>query len=265
MMQAGGGQAGPQTPAKGKQQGAQAEAEAAEEDEEDEQDGFLEDQGEDEYEEGEEGFEGEEDEEGGEGDDYAASFLEPDDAPREVATGDTSWGESVLRATQEVLQQPGLQGLELYLFRCLPSSRKVDIRLDKMSDVYGSPSIDDIEKFQRALFAALDRELGPEAAGEISFEVSSPGAERQVAVPDELHRFGCLPLKVEYRAPDGKEVSSVLLLDSLDEAAGSSAWRLANVRANATVKGRALSKRQLAALVTIPLADITRVRIHVDF
>ena len=45
------------------------------------------------------------------------------------------------------------QGLELYLFRALPSSRKVDIRLDKMDDLYGSPSIDDIEAFQRGLFA----------------------------------------------------------------------------------------------------------------
>ncbi len=38
--------------------------------------------------------------------------------------------------------------------------------------------------------------MGLEAAGEISFEVSSPGAERLVQVPDELTRFGQLPLKV---------------------------------------------------------------------
>lgn len=35
-----------------------------------------------------------------------------------------------------------------------------------------------------------------EAAGEISFEVSSPGAERLVEVPGELNRFAELPLRV---------------------------------------------------------------------
>ncbi|GLI61205.1 hypothetical protein VaNZ11_003497 [Volvox africanus] len=216
-----------------------------------------------EYDEGDEGADEDEDE--GEDDDYAASFLEPDDAPREVATGDTAWGEVVLRATQGVLAQPAMKGLELYLFRALPASRKVDIRLDKLDDLYGSPSIDDIERFQRSLFAALDRDMGPEAAGEISFEVSSPGAERLVRVPDELTRFAELPLQVEYRTSDGKDVSSVLLLVGLDEAAGLSSWHLANVRANATVKGRALSKRQLAQVITVPLAQISRVRIHVNF
>ncbi len=44
--------------------------------------------------------------------------------------------------------------------------------------------------------AALDRELGVEAAGEISFEVSSPGAERLVELPGELTRFAELPLRV---------------------------------------------------------------------
>ncbi|GIL58567.1 hypothetical protein Vafri_13510 [Volvox africanus] len=242
------------------------------------EDGFLDDDDDaddnielaaEEFEEGDdagadEGGEYDEEDEG-EDDDYAASFLEPDDAPREVATGGTAWGEVVLRAAQGVLAQPAMKGLELYLFRALPASRKVDIRLDKLDDLYGSPSIDDIERFQRSLFAALDRDMGPEAAGEISFEVSSPGAERLVRVPDELNRFAELPLQVEYRTSDGKDVSSVLLLVGLDEAAGLSSWRLANVRANATVKGRALSKRQLAQLITVPLALISRVRIHVNF
>lgn len=44
--------------------------------------------------------------------------------------------------------------------------------------------------------AVLDRELGVEAAGDISFEVSSPGAERIVLLPAELKRFAGLPLRV---------------------------------------------------------------------
>eukprot|EP00198_Chlamydomonas_reinhardtii_P006056 XP_001695392.1 predicted protein [Chlamydomonas reinhardtii] len=208
-----------------------------------------------EYEEGEDGED--EDEDGG--DDYAASFLEPDDAPREVATGGTAWGEVVLKAAHEVLAQPNLQVPRAALLAQGGHPAGQD----------GRPVRQPLHRRHRGLpegaVRALDRELGVEAAGEISFEVSSPGAERLVRVPDELRRFETLPLKVEYRTPEGKDASAVLLLAELDEAAGTSAWRLANCRANATVKGRALSKRQLSQVLALPLADIIRVRIHVDF
>ncbi len=63
-----------------------------------------------EYDEDEEGGEYDEDEEEEEGeDDYAESFLEPDDAVREVATGGTAWGDAVLKCAQEVLCQPNMQ------------------------------------------------------------------------------------------------------------------------------------------------------------
>lgn len=39
-----------------------------------------------------------------------------------------------------------MDGLELYLFRAIIAQKKLDIRLDKITDIYGSPSIDDIEK-----------------------------------------------------------------------------------------------------------------------
>jgi len=39
-----------------------------------------------------------------------------------------------------------MDGLELYLFRAIVPQKKLDIRLDKVTDLYGSPSIDDIEK-----------------------------------------------------------------------------------------------------------------------
>ena len=39
-----------------------------------------------------------------------------------------------------------MDGVELYLFRAVVPMKKLDIRLDKVTDKYGSPSIDDIEK-----------------------------------------------------------------------------------------------------------------------
>lgn len=62
-----------------------------------------------EYDEDEEGGEYDEDEEDEGEDDYAESFLEPDDAVREVATGGTAWGDAVLKCAQEVLCQPNMQ------------------------------------------------------------------------------------------------------------------------------------------------------------
>lgn len=45
-----------------------------------------------------------------------------------------------------MLKTPALDGVELYLFRAVVPMKKLDIRLDKVTDKYGSPSIDDIEK-----------------------------------------------------------------------------------------------------------------------
>lgn len=69
-----------------------------------------------------------------------------------------------------------------------PQSR-LDIRLESMADKYGSPSLDDIERFSRELSQRLSALLGEEAAGSLEVEVSSPGAEREVEVPRDLERF----------------------------------------------------------------------------
>lgn len=42
-----------------------------------------------------------------------------------------------------------MQNLELYLFRVILSRKKIDVRIDSFDDLYGSPSIDQIEKFSR--------------------------------------------------------------------------------------------------------------------
>lgn len=42
------------------------------------------------------------------------------------------------------------------------------------ADLYGSPSLDDVEVFTRQLTSELEAALGAEAAGEIELEVSSP-------------------------------------------------------------------------------------------
>lgn len=131
-----------------------------------------------------------------------------------------------------MLGQPHLRelGIELYSFKTIPSSKRLDIRLDKTGDRYGSPSLEDVEVFSRDFGTRLEAELvrlsprpiggipsptdslGPAAcscpqgekeAGEIEIEVSSPGAERLLRVPEDLDRFRELPMRVEYEIDSG--------------------------------------------------------------
>ncbi|GAX80195.1 hypothetical protein CEUSTIGMA_g7633.t1 [Chlamydomonas eustigma] len=191
--------------------------------------------------------------------------LGEDDQEPGTSTGGTFWGEAGLRAAEKVLKAPALDGLAIYMFRAIVPQKKLDIRLDKLTDLYGSPSIDDIEKFSRMMFLEMEAQLGTEAAGEVSFEVSSPGAERQLLLPQDLARFQQLPLRVEYTDSTGSPITKVLELVTYDEEACTTTWRLANVRANAPVKGRSLSKKQKEQTFEIAVSSLIKLRIHVDF
>ncbi len=80
------------------------------------------------------------------------------------------------------------------------------------------------------MWLEMEAELGAEAAGEISFEVqgvkcrlspdatkvslhrlqvSSPGAERILQLPEDLFRFQKLPLRVEYSNAQGVATTQV--------------------------------------------------------
>lgn len=189
----------------------------------------------------------------------------------ELSTGGVEWGEKALAVVQQLLDgssaaEAGLQDIRLFSFRAIPSSKRLDIRLDKLTDQYGSPSLDDVAAFSRQFNAAYEAAVGEAAAGEIEVEVSSPGAERQVRVPAELERFGELPMRVEYSLEGDKLDVKVLSFESHDAAAALTRWRLADVRANRTGgKGRGLSRKQRDTLFELPLSAIRRVNLHIDF
>ncbi|KAI8469012.1 MAG: hypothetical protein J3K34DRAFT_386049 [Monoraphidium minutum] len=223
-----------------------------------------------------------------------------------VSTGGAPWGHAALEAARAVLGgTPALSDCALFALRCFASPRRVDVRIDKLTDTYGSPLLEDIETFSRAFAAKLEELLGPEEAGEIVLEVSSPGAERELVLPGDLGRFGGLPLRVEYDAARAdveearpkkkggsggggegggggaaagqqqqagggggggvKAVVAVLELLAYDAAAGATEWRLADVRANAPTKGRGLSKRQREQRWKVPVDALLSARVHVDF
>jgi hypothetical protein len=50
-----------------------------------------------------------------------------------------------------------------------------------------------------------------------------------------------------------------------DEVAGTTAWKLGEVKANSPQQGRAVSKKQKTLRFAIAVTALTRARIHVDF
>lgn len=180
-----------------------------------------------------------------------------------VNTAGTDWGEAALAAVRTLLATDDT--LDLYSLRAFPGNKRLDIRIDKLTNQYGSPSLDEVGAFSRALYAELESALGEEVAGDIEVEVSSPGAERLVKVPEELPRFAELPMRVEYEGPEGADVlSQVLQYQDMSDAGTVTRWKLADVRANRTGKGRPLNKKQRETVIEIPVSAIKQTNLHVD-
>lgn len=139
--------------------------------------------------------------------------------------------------------------------------------------------MDELSEFSVAFDTALcAAAIAPE---ELTVEVSSPGAERQVRIPQDLLRFQGLPMRVMYdtaaaggeASPKGKEaaaagaVSDELFdLVAFDEAAGVTTWQVANVRANRAhlKKGQPLSKKVKDRRITLPLSALRTIHLHID-
>ena len=138
--------------------------------------------------------------------------------------------------------------------------------------------MDELSEFSVAFDTALcAAAIAPE---ELTVEVSSPGAERQVRIPQDLLRFQGLPMRVMYdtaaaggeASPKGKEAAAGAVSDELfdlvafDEAAGLTTWQVANVRANRAhlKKGQPLSKKVKDRRITLPLAALRTIHLHID-
>eukprot|EP00884_Botryococcus_braunii_P017228 jgi/Botrbrau1/4189/Bobra.0192s0048.1 len=191
-------------------------------------------------------------------------------------TGGAAWGQSALEVARRVLARPSMHGLEIFSFRAVPSRKRLEIRLDKLEDPYGSPSLDDVVAFSRDFNQELALALGEDKAGDIEVEVSSPGAERAVRVPEELERFRELPMRVVFQT--GKDPATgtggtskpavdtkVLRLIEVDSESGVTQWALADVRPNRQgAKGSRLSKKQAALRYRLAPAEIRQVNLYIE-
>ncbi|GAV58827.1 DUF150 domain-containing protein [Cephalotus follicularis] len=192
------------------------------------------------------------------GDYFEEDYME-DDA--EVFVGDggggggvslagTWWDKEALAIAQNVcLSFDG--NLQIYAFRKLPNAT-LQVRIEKMSNKSGSPNMEDIEAFTATYRAQLDEaELAKSIPENISLEVSSPGVERVVRIPQELERFKDRPMYVKYMSEVAEsglssEIDGVFRLISFDVDTRCCTWGLADVRINREKagKGRPLNKKQ---------------------
>ncbi|KAK6133913.1 hypothetical protein DH2020_032342 [Rehmannia glutinosa] len=207
------------------------------------------------------------------------SWEEEDEAEPEVGDGgdgggvvlqNCPWGERALSIAQEVLQEFGDEGMELYAFKTSYRGY-IYVRLDKLSNEYGCPNMKEIESFSRQYKKKLD-EVGArgEIPDDLALEVSSPGADRLLRVPDDLLRFKDLPMVVSYledsdaRCP---EKNGVYFLDSIEADSRCCVWKLADVRENRdpSAKGRPLSRKRKDYRLKLPYAMIKRVTLYISY
>lgn len=101
-------------------------------------------------------------------------------------------------------------------------------------------------------------------------EVSSPGADRLLRVPDDLLRFKDMAMIVNYLEDSDDrplEKEGVYHLDSIETESKCCVWKLADVRENRdpSAKGRPLSRKQRDCRLKLPYDMIKRVKIYIGY
>lgn len=136
---------------------------------------------------------------------------------------------------------------------------------------YGCPSIEEIELFSRQYKQQLD-EIGAkgEIPDDLALEVSSPGADRLLRVPDDLWRFKDMPMVVSYLEHSDTrpmDKTGIYFLDSIEAESRCCIWKLADVRENwdPAAKGRPLNRKQKDARLRIPYSMIHKVTLYISY
>ncbi|CAH9075610.1 unnamed protein product [Cuscuta epithymum] len=188
-----------------------------------------------------------------------------------VSFAGTPWDKKALEIAEEVaLSFDGELGI--YAFKTLKNAN-IQVRVERFTNKSGSPSMMDIEDFSLAYRERLDEaeSLGS-VPNNLSLEVSSPGVERVVRIPEDLDRFKDRPMHVKYTIGEGVEHGppavhdGVFRLMSFDVEKNVCTWGLADVKVNRgkAGKGRPLSKKQKEWCLDTPFASLLMVRLHSD-
>ncbi|TYH18284.1 hypothetical protein ES288_A05G257800v1 [Gossypium darwinii] len=177
-----------------------------------------------------------------------------------ISLAGTWWDKEALLLAEDVCQSFG-GDLGIYAFKTLSNS-SIQVRIESLQI--------NIEAFSVSYRAKLDEaELARSIAENITLEVSSPGVERVVRIPQDLDRFKDRSLYVKYVtevADSGKlsEADGVFRLVSFDMETKCCIWGLADVRINREKagKGRPLSKKQREWCLETSFDSLRLVRLY---
>ncbi|CAH9117694.1 unnamed protein product [Cuscuta epithymum] len=177
------------------------------------------------------------------------------------------WGEKALSIANQVVKEHTVD-MELYAFKTSPRGY-IYVRLDKLTNEYGCPTMDEIEDFSHQYKKRLDEAGTVEDFPEdLALEVSSPGAERLLKVPDDLNRFKHMPMRVSYveDGSHGLETNKIFFLDCINTDLGNCVWKLVDVKENRdpSAKGRPLNRKQKDWRLTLPYATMKRVTLFIS-
>lgn len=89
------------------------------------------------------------------------------------------------------------------------SHQLIEISLDNLENKFGAVSLGTCEDLARNLQDVLEKEH-PEA--DYTLQVSSPGAERALRLPDDIRRFSHLPMKLSFHQEDKIRTETVRVL-----------------------------------------------------
>ncbi|XP_045817227.1 uncharacterized protein LOC123910191 [Trifolium pratense] len=185
-----------------------------------------------------------------------------------VALQNVPWGQRALSIAEEVLVQFS-EDLKLYAFKTSPGGY-VYVRLDKVTSEYGCPSMDELESYNQEFKKRLD-EVGAlgDIPDDLALEVSSPGADRVLKVPDDLNRFKEMPMRVFYTEnieSNCLEMDGVFILDSIENDSEICVWKLADVQENRdpTKKGKPLNRKQKDWRLRLPFNLHRMVTLYID-
>ncbi|KAF6171425.1 hypothetical protein GIB67_009566 [Kingdonia uniflora] len=186
-----------------------------------------------------------------------------------VVLRDVPWGEHTLSLAREVLLQFG-DDMKLFAFKTTPRGY-IYVRLDKISNMYGCPSMEEIANYSKLYKKRLE-EVGEtgQIPDDLALEVSSPSAERVLKVPEDLDRFKDMPMRVLYvegeSDPKHLQKDGVFLLDSIKTESEHCVWKLANVKENRDPlsKGKPLNRKQKDWRLTLPYPLLKKVTLYLS-
>ncbi|XP_076944243.1 uncharacterized protein LOC143614801 [Bidens hawaiensis] len=179
------------------------------------------------------------------------------------------WGERALSIAQQVLQHFG-DDIEIFAFKTSPRGY-IYVRLDRLCNEYGCPSMEDIQSYNHEYKKKLDEagDVG-DVPSDLALEVSSPGADRLLRIPNDLQRFENMAMRVKYIEHDDSKSPAkegVFFLESIEMESGSCVWKLADVKENRdpASKGRPMSRKQKDWRLKLPYEKLEQVTLYLDY